>query len=301
MGSTEADEVHGTEDVAWAERAGGRADEYLRTREGTENFPVALKLLPRARQRQLAAVYDVARVIDDLGDEAPGDRVALLTDFRADLATIWQPGAQPYLPVLRQLAPVVEECGLSERPFQALVDANIVDQTLTTCPTYADLVAYCELSANPIGQMVLEIFGASTPENVELSDRVCTALQVIEHCQDVAEDRRNGRIYLPLEDLDQFGVAPEDLDRPTTTPAVRDLVAFEAHRSAQLLASGEPLLRRLRGWARVAVTGYVAGGRAALVGLKRSNWDIMESLPHTRRLDVVMQAVAVSMRRGGRS
>jgi squalene synthase HpnC len=293
-------EISGGDDTApastadeWARRPGGAADAYLRTRQQQENFPVALRALPKTHRRHLAAVYDVARVIDDLGDQAPGDRVALLKDFGADMAVIWQSG-EPRAQVLRRLAGTVAESGLTERPFRALIEANLQDQVVTAYPAYEDLVAYCELSANPIGHMVLEEFGASTPENVELSDRVCTALQIIEHCQDVAEDRRNGRIYMPIEDMDRFGVTAAELDTPSASEGVRALVRFEAQRASSLLESGRPLLANLRGWARVAVTGYIAGGRAALISLKRVDWDVLRSAPHTRRLDVIGQLIAVT-------
>jgi squalene synthase HpnC len=281
-------------------RVGGRADTYLRGREDAENFPVALRLLPSDVRTHLKAVYDVARVIDDLGDEAAGDRTALLLGFRADLATIWTGDGEPQHPVLRRLAVSVRAKHLSQRPFDDLIEANLVDQEVTDYPTYADLAEYCELSANPVGRIVLEVFDVSTPERVELSDRICTALQVIEHCQDVAEDRRAGRIYLPLEDLRRFDVRQTDLDATSANDGVRHLLEFEAERAAALLNSGTPLLAQLHGWARLAVTGYVAGGGAALVALRRAKWDVLSATPRARKIDVVRQLIGLARgRRAG--
>jgi squalene synthase HpnC len=277
-------------------RSGGRADDYLRDREQAENFPVALRVLPGILRVHLGAVYDVARVIDDLGDQADGDRTALLEEFGTDLATIWRDGT-PQAPVLRRLAPTVRACGLSQQPFDNLVRANLQDQRVSEYPTYQALLGYCTLSAEPVGRLVLELFGVSTPGRVELSDRVCTALQLIEHWQDVAEDRRAGRIYLPLEDLDRFGVAPADLDRPRASDQVRALLAFEGQRARDLLDEGTPLLGQLRGWARLAVTGYVAGGLAALDGLRRAQWEVLSGSPPVRRSDVVRHLTALLMRR----
>ncbi|GIH14604.1 squalene synthase HpnC [Rugosimonospora africana] len=279
-----------------ATRSGGRADDYLRDREQAENFPVALRVLPGRLRVHLSAVYDVARVIDDLGDQADGDRTALLEEFRADLATIWR-GDTPKAPVLRRLAPTVRACGLSQQTFDNLVQANLQDQVVSEYPTYRDLLGYCMLSAEPVGRIVLELFGVSTPERIELSDRICTALQLIEHWQDVAEDRRAGRVYLPLEDLDRFGVTPSDLDQSQTSDKVRALLAFEAERARHLLDAGTPLLGQLRGWARLAVTGYVAGGRAALDGLRRAQWDVLSGSPPVRRLDVVRHLTTLLLRR----
>jgi squalene synthase HpnC len=295
MESTRAESGDRTAGSGWAARAGGGADDYLRAREGSENFPVALRLLPADVRVHLGAVYDVARVIDDLGDQAPGDRTVLLRDFRADLSTIWSDAdAEPNAPVLRRLAVTVRAKHLSHQPFNDLIEANLVDQEVAAYPTYDDLAEYCELSANPVGRIVLEVFEASTPERVELSDRICTALQIIEHCQDVAEDHRAGRIYLPLEDLTRFGVTATDLDATSASDAVRRLVAFEAERAAALLNSGTPLLGELHGWARLAVRGYVAGGGAALLALRRAGWDVLSGTPHARKTDVVRQLIAVS-------
>lgn len=259
-----------------------------------ENFPVALRLLPRGLRADLIAVYGVARVVDDLGDEAAGDRIGQLERFRADLASVWETGC-PDHPVLRQLVPTVVARGLDREPFDRLVQANLLDQRVHRYATYAQLRGYCTLSADPVGRIVLAVFGvADRAELTELSDRVCTALQLIEHWQDVAEDRRAGRVYLPQEDLAAFGVSEAELDAVPAEPAgrgasaaLRALMAFEITRAAELLDSGAPLVGLLHGWARLAVAGYVAGGRAALDALRRAGGDVLGSAPRPRRRDVL--------------
>jgi squalene synthase HpnC len=273
-------------------------DSYLRGRERAENFPVALRVLPRDLRTHLAAVYDVARVVDDLGDDAPGDRVAQLEAFAADLATIWD-GGTPSTRVLRRLAGTVHACDLPREPFDRLIRANIMDQRIARYPTLSDLLGYCELSAEPIGRIVLAVFGASTPRRIEWSDRICTALQLIEHWQDVAEDRRAGRVYLPQEDLVRFGVGEADLDAARSTPALRDLMAFEADRARRMLVEGLPLLGELRGWARLAIAGYVAGGLAAVDGLRRAGWEVLPGSPGVHRFDLVRRLGWVLTRRRG--
>jgi squalene synthase HpnC len=266
-------------------------DRALRRQQHAENFPVALRLLPRRLRADLVAVYDVARVIDDLGDQAVGDRTALLREFGRDLAAVWE-GGRPEHPVLRRLVPTVHACGLDREPFQRLVHANLVDQRVHRYATYAELRGYCTLSAEPIGRIVLAVFGVSAagvgdPVVIECSDRVCTALQLIEHWQDVAEDRRAGRVYLPQEDLAAFGVAEAELDGTVASPALRRLMAFQITRAAELLDSGAPLVGLLRGWARLAVAGYLAGGRAALDALRRAQGDVLAGPPLPRRRDVL--------------
>jgi squalene synthase HpnC len=263
-----------------------------------ENFPVAMRILPRRIREHLIAVYGFARTVDDLGDEATGDRLAHLDEFAADLATIWV-GGQPRNPVLIRLAATVHASGLPAEPFERLVAANRQDQRVTSYPEYADLRRYCELSADPVGRIVLGVFGAATPARVTWSDRVCTALQLVEHWQDVAEDRRAGRIYLPMADLSRFGVVPADLDRAPTPPAVRRLLAFETDRAEDLLRSGRPLVGELRGWARLAVAGYVAGGLAAVDALRRADFDVLTATPHPRRRDVLRHVVRLLFTRPG--
>ncbi len=270
----------------------------LRRKAEAENFPVALRVLPRLLRDDLTAIYDVARTIDDLGDEAPGgpeERTERLERFSRDLARIWEHEC-PEHPTLRRLAQTVRRRALDRDPFDRLVRANLEDQRVTRYQTYADLLHYCTLSANPVGELVLAVFGSWSPDTVKLSDRVCTALQLIEHCQDVAEDRRAGRVYLPAEDLAAFDVVESDLDRPTATPELRRLMAFQTRRAAALLDSGAPLVGMLRGWARLAVAGYVAGGKATLDALAGA--DVQRGPPRARRVDVVKHAMRL-LPRGG--
>ena len=256
-----------------------------------ENFPVALRILPRRFREHLEAVYGFARTVDDLGDESAGDRLANLDAFAADLNLIWTDGT-PSTPVLVRLAGTVRACGLPAEPFRRLVQANRQDQRVTAYPTYADLRAYCALSADPVGPIVLGVFGVRSDARVAWSDAICTALQLVEHWQDVAEDRRAGRIYLPVEDMTRFGVTPADLDRNTTPDSVRRLLAFETDRAAGLFRQGRPLVRELRGWARLAVGGFLAGGLATVDALRRADYDVLAMTPRPRRADVFRHLVS---------
>ncbi|MGH3538995.1 MAG: squalene synthase HpnC [Pseudonocardiaceae bacterium] len=258
----------------------------LRRKEREENFPVALRALPRELRADLLAVYDVARVIDDLGDQAAGDRIALLEGFGLDLAAVWE-GGRPEHPVLRRLMPAVRARALDREPFECLLRANLLDQRVTRYKTYSQLREYCVLSAEPIGRIVLAVFGVCSPAAIGYSDRVCAALQLIEHWQDVAEDRRAGRVYLPQQDLVAFGVAEADLDAVVASAALRSLMAFQTKRAADLLDSGAALVGMLHGWARLAVAGYLAGGRAALDALRRVDGDVLSGSPPARRRDVL--------------
>jgi squalene synthase HpnC len=237
-----------------------------------ENFAVGPLLLGGHREH-LHAVYGFARLVDQVGDDAAGDRLMLLDAVDDELDRAF--GGTARHPLFRRLAVTVAERALPREPFLRLIEANRLDQHVQQWRSWADLLGYCRLSANPVGELVLHVFGAASPENVILSDRVCTALQVVEHLQDVAEDSRNGRVYLPAEDMDRFGVRRRDLEAPHASPALRGLVAFELVRVRELLDAGAPLVARLGGRPRLAVAGYIAGGRSAAAAVERAGYDVL--------------------------
>ncbi|HEX5193559.1 MAG TPA: squalene synthase HpnC [Solirubrobacteraceae bacterium] len=232
---------------------------------GSENFTVASALVGHERQRHLRAIYGFARLVDDVGDEAPGNRMGLLEVVSDELERVYD-GA-PRHPVMVELQRTVRACRLPSRPFQRLIEANRVDQVQTRYRTFEQLLGYCQLSAAPVGELVLHVFDAATPDRIALSDRICAGLQIVEHLQDIAEDRARGRVYMPEEDVVRFGCKDEDL-AGAGTASRRALVAFEADRARRLLAAGAPLARTLPPRPRLAIAGFVAGGRAALDALQ---------------------------------
>jgi squalene synthase HpnC len=262
----------------------GARDEFS-LKASRENFPVASRLLPRDVRSNLMAIYGFARLTDDIGDEAEGDRMALL-DWLDDELSLAAEG-QAIHPVFRRLTPVIRDLDLNLEPFRNLIEANRVDQVVTRYESFDDLVDYCMLSAAPVGRLVLAVFRASTPERTEWSDQVCIALQVVEHLQDVGEDARRGRIYLPLADLREFGCTEEELLLPTTSQALRQVVAKEILRTRELLDAGDPLAASLPVRARIAVAGFVGGGRAATDAIERANYDVLGVSCRTSTRDVV--------------
>jgi squalene synthase HpnC len=309
-----------------------------------ENFPVALRVLPRAPRRHLTNLYCFARLTDELGDEVrPGRdgvaaspsqggvggmgppqggsggmgpprsggglggvvppettettqlRLRLLDELAADVDRIYA-GGTPESPVMRAMADTVRECGVPAQPLLDLIQANRQDQQVARYQTFAELARYCELSANPVGRIVLYIFGAATPERMKLSDSICTALQLAEHWQDVAEDLGRGRIYLPAEDLERYDCTEADLAGTTAGPAVRELMCFEVARAAGLLGDGAPLVGTLRGAARLAVAGYVAGGRAALAAIRGQRYDVLTRTARPRKPRLAGELVTAYLR-----
>ncbi|MFJ3961735.1 squalene synthase HpnC [Streptomyces sp. NPDC090036] len=279
-----------------------------------ENFPVAPAFLPRAWRDGLTAVYGYARLVDDIGDGdlAPGgrdavllgldpaavdDRPAVLDALEADLHRVFNasagPAGPPRHPLLQALQPVVRAHGLTPEPFLGLIEANRQDQRVARYGTYADLAGYCELSANPVGRLVLSLTGTSTPERIRRSDAVCTALQIVEHIQDVAEDLGRDRIYLPAEDMRRFHVTEAELAAPSAGAAVRSLVAFESERARELLNEGTPLVGSVHGRLRLLLAGFVGGGRAALRAVTAAGFDVLPGPPKPTKAGLLREVAAV--------
>ncbi|GAA2572170.1 MULTISPECIES: squalene synthase HpnC [Streptomyces] len=278
-----------------------------------ENFPVAPFFLPRAWRTDLMAVYGFARLVDDIGDGdlAPGgadarllgvspqdaeDRLVLLDAFEADLRRVFD--STPRHPLLRRLQPTVRRRSLTPEPFLGLIAANRQDQLVTRYETYDDLLAYCELSANPVGRLVLSVTGTSTPERIRRSDMICTALQIVEHLQDVAEDLGRDRVYLPAADMKRFHVQEADLATKTAGASVRALIAYEAQRARDLLNEGAPLVGSVHGRLKLLLAGFVAGGRAAVRAIAAAEYDVLPGPPKPGKVQLLRE-VGVTLRGEG--
>ena len=295
-----------------------------------ENFPVALRVLCRPLRQDLLALYGFARFVDNLGDDpidASGnlrsaeDRLADLdaAEHELDLAIDGTATHEIFV----RLGETARRCRLGREDFVKLIDANRLDQSKSRYETWSDLMDYCELSANPVGRVVLGIFEAdatgrksaaakmpssqkaaktekvakveadsrgedaadgagkviATPENIALSERICSALQVAEHLQDIGEDYREGRIYLPQEHWERFGCGEDDfaasVERSITSLPLRRLLLHEAKQAREMLRDGTPLIKKLRGGQRLAMIGFVAGGHAALDSVEAAGGEVL--------------------------
>ncbi len=275
--------------------AGVPAAGAVMARAGGENFPVASHLLPRGIRAHLLAIYGYARLVDELGDAGAGGahRLAALDWLEGELDRAFAGAARH--PLLVRLEGTLRECRLPRAPLDALIEANRVDQRVSRYETWEQLLGYCELSAQPVGELVLHVLGKATPERVALSNKICAALQLAEHWQDVAEDLRRGRVYLPAVDLERFGCAEAELHRPRASGGLRALLAFEVARTRELLREGAPLIDTLRGRERFAVAAFVGGGEAALAAIERADCDVLAGPPRAsraRRAAALVRALA---------
>lgn len=266
---------------------------------GAENFPVAARFLPADVRRDLMAVYGFARLVDDIGDELPGDRLAALDWVEAELARALV--GEPAHPILAGAAAAIGRHRLPVALFGDLVAANRLDQEEVAYATFHDLVAYCRLSAVPVGRLVLGVLGAVRPDRVRWSDDVCTALQVLEHLQDVVEDLAAGRCYLPEADLAACGTSragvAADVAAGRASPATAAAVALEVRRSVDLLRAGPPLAGSLAGRAALAVAGFTAGGLATADAIRGAGHDVIAHRCRPARRRVLWHAVRIASSR----
>jgi squalene synthase HpnC len=276
-------------------------DEILGQTSG-ENFRVAARLLPRSVRAHLLAFYGFARLVDQLGDAYDGNRRAALDWAESETAlALEDPGLPGLHPLVAGAAASVRTLGADPGLLTDLIAANRQDQVVTGYATFDDLVGYCRLSANPVGRLVLAAFGMATPQRERWSDAICTGLQLAEHWQDVAEDARAGRVYLPADDMVRFGVtAGELLGSPPASSSLRALMAFEVARARRRLDEGAPLVASLPGRCRWAVAGFWAGGTAALDAVAARGFDPLAGAPRPARRRVVrhMHAVLRGSNRG---
>jgi squalene synthase HpnC len=253
------------------------AAERIDARARGENFPVVSLLAPREARPHLRAVYGFARLVDNLGDEAEGDRAVLLDELEREL------DGPPRTDIMKRLHATIRTRRLPREPFQRLIEANRIDQRKARYETWAEVREYCTYSAEPVGRLVLGVYGrAGDPELVAMSDDVCTGLQLVNFMQDPPRDLALGRVYLPQEDLRRFGVSDEDLAGPHS-PRIAELLAFEAERARSLLLRGLPLAAALGRRAGRSVALYARGGLAALDALDRAGWDVFSSRPAPSR------------------
>jgi squalene synthase HpnC len=263
------------------ELAAARIDARARS----ENFPVVSILAPRRARPHLRAIYGFARLVDNLGDEADGDRGRLLDELERELE------GPPRTEIMRRLQATIAACRLSLVPFRRLIEANRIDQRKRRYETWADLREYCTYSADPVGRLVLGVYGRATDAHlVAMSDSVCTGLQLVNFLQDPPRDLSLGRVYLPQEDLRRFGVADEDLGGPLTE-SISSLLHFEAGRARTLLRAGMPLADALGGRTGLSVALYARGGLAAIAAIERAGWDVFTQRPAPSRWTFVRLAV----------
>lgn len=249
-----------------------------------ENFPVASFLLPARLREPVAAIYWFARSADDLADEGsllPEERLAALQRYGAELNAI-QADAPSDDPVFLRLRPVIHQYGLPLQLFRDLLDAFAQDVVKSRYADFGELSDYCRRSANPVGRLLLHLFGRNTEQNLVFSDAICTALQLTNHWQDVAIDwkkNNSGRVYLPQDELARFGVSEAQIAAAECDEHWRALMHFQIDRARDLMLQGAPLGRMLPGRIGLEIRTIVAGGLRILEKIEAADYDVFHHRP----------------------
>ena len=259
-----------------------------------ENFNVGSWLLPRKLRQHVFNVYAYCRTVDDLGDEVEGDRLAQLDEWQEDLVRCY--GGQPKHPVLVALQATIQRFDIPREPFLKLIEANRMDQRVHRFPTYTDLLHYCDHSANPVGHMVLYLFGSRDEERQKLADATCTALQLANFWQDVSRDLDMGRIYIPLEDMDRFGYTEDELRAKRYNDKFGELMAFEIDRVRQLFHEGLKLVDLVSDGLKVDLELFSRGGIKVLDAIEQSGYDVLSRRPALSSFDKARLFVPVLLK-----
>jgi squalene synthase HpnC len=255
--------------------------------EHYENFPVASLVLPARLRPPVATIYRFAREADDIADEgdaAPADRLAALDERLAELSRI-ESGATPESALYQALAETIRAHDLPLVPFRDLLDAFRQDVTKTRYADFGEVMHYCRRSANPVGRILLHLFGHSEPRSLALSDGICSALQLTNFLQDVAGDYARGRIYLPLDELARFRVDEGMIANGDGGPRWQALMRFQIERTRRMLQAGAPLGRVLDGRIGLELRLIVMGGARILEKLSAVDGDVFRRRPFLRPLD----------------
>jgi len=248
-----------------------------------ENFTLGSRLLPRHLRRHIAAIYAFARTADDLADEEPDAVRALagLDAWERELEACY--AGAPRHPIFIALAATVREFGIPIEPFRRLLTAFRMDAQFRSPDSFEDLLHYCAHSANPVGHLVLHLFGYTDDERRARADDICTALQLTNFWQDLAVDLAKGRVYLPRQDMARFGYGPDDLARHAVTPIFRALMAFECTRTRALFTRGLTLAAMLEAGLGREVRFFAGGGMAILDRLEAVGYDSFWARPTLSR------------------
>lgn len=252
-----------------------------------ENFPVASLLLPRRLRRPIEVIYRFARSADDLADEgdaSPGVRLAALNVYRTELARL-AAGEAPQGALFADVARIVREHELPLALFADLLDAFSQDVIQARYRDFAELAEYCRRSANPVGRLLLHLFGRTSAGELAQSDAVCTALQLVNFWQDVAIDYAKGRIYIPRDEMAHHGVGERHIAEQRCDSAWTSLMAFEVQRARQMILRGLPLARSLPGRIGLEIRTTIQGGLRILEKIERARYDVFRRRPMLRPMD----------------
>jgi squalene synthase HpnC len=246
--------------------------------ETYENFPLWSSFYLTNLMPDLSAIYHFCRTVDDIGDMKKNIAIKQLKDLKSDLDECFNKNCNRN-DRLFPLMNTITKFNLCKKPFENLIKANDMDIKYNRYETYNDLANYCKFSANPVGEIVLQIFGHNSPKNINFSNEICTGLQIANFLQDVKRDSELGRIYIPIEDLNKFNVKESEIINQISTDNYNKLIEFESRRCWDMFNNGVQLVNHLKGYQKIPISLFISSGRKLLRKIHEINYETLQSRP----------------------
>ncbi|MFL2642672.1 MAG: squalene/phytoene synthase family protein [Dehalococcoidia bacterium] len=249
-----------------------------------ENFPLWSSLYLRKLMPDLASIYHFCRTVDNLSDLKKDTAMKELEKIEGSLNGCYR-GILSKDNDLFYLKKTINKYNLPKEDFQKLIKSNYQDLTKKRYKNFKELINYCELSANPVGSIVLKIFGEFSDDNLKLSDRICTGLQLINFIQDISRDSKFNRIYMPIDDMKKFGTNEKDILNKNPTEELINMIKFQCERSRDMINSGKPLVANLPGSKKIPISLFIQSGNLVLKKIEKLNYKTVISRPFTTKFD----------------
>ena len=252
-----------------------------------ENFPLWSSFYLKKLMPDLASIYYFCRKVDDISDLKKDIALKELKKIENSLIDCFK-GNCKESDEFFELMKTIFKFDLPIEDFQSLIKANYQDLEITRYDSFHDLLEYCKLSANPVGSLVLKIFGDFNETNLELSNNICTGLQLINFIQDIKRDSRLGRIYIPIDDLKKLKINENDILENKSTFAIRELIKMQCERSYEIINSGKLLVESLNGPKKIPISLFIQSGNLVLSKIKKINYETVLMRPRVNRIEKSM-------------
>ena len=252
-----------------------------------ENFPLWSSFYLKNLMPDLSSIYYFCRKVDDISDLNKDSAHKELINLEKSLLNCFQKKCDEKDEFFNLMQTIVK-FDLNFDDFQSLIKANYQDLEITRYNSFDDLLEYCKLSANPVGSLVLKIFGDFNETNLKLSNYICTGLQLINFIQDIKRDSKLGRIYIPTDDLKKFKIDENDILENKSSFAIRELVKMQCERSYKIINSGKPLVQSLNGPKKIPISLFIQSGNLVLSKIKKINYETVLMRPTVNKIEKSM-------------
>ncbi len=263
-------------------------------KENYENFTIGSKFIPKNIRKHFYSVYTFCRLTDDIGDESNGDRIENLRIWEKELDKCYiSKSSHPYFIALEN---TIKTFKIKKYLFKRIITANLMDQKIQYFQTFSDLLNYCKYSANPVGRILLQLLNCSNKNNIFLSDKICTALQITNFLQDIKRDIENNRLYIPICDLERFRVNYEEIKKKKYSKNFKKMMEFQVTRTKKLFEEGYNLINYIDKKLVLDVSLFTMGGLSIISKIEKNNFDTITKRPTLSKLDKIKIFISIYVR-----